>query len=212
VIAADLGLPLSYFWWPHQRGLVRRTLNENQCDVLVGIPHDFDPVLTTKPYYRSTFVVVSRASAKLGISSLDDPALKRLRIGVHVDTPPWAALGERGLMSNVKGYPLMFDYRLSEPSRRPTQLLEDVKEGALDVAIVWGPMAGWFAKKTGAALSIVPVREGGRIPMSFDISMGVRRSDKALKARLEAALDHRAAEIKKILADYGVPFAAAAEH
>ena len=205
VIGSELHVPVTYYWWPQQRGFVRRTLGENQCDVLVGIPHDFDPVLTTRAYYRSTYVVVSRESAHLGVQSLDDPALKRLRIGVHIDTPPWGALGERGLMDNVQGYPLMFDYRISDPSRRPAKVLEDVVDGTLDVAIVWGPMAGWYAKRSGAALAIVPVRDAGKIPMSFDISMGVRRSDQALKARLEAALDHRAPQIQKILAEYGIP-------
>ncbi|MFL5440006.1 MAG: substrate-binding domain-containing protein [Myxococcales bacterium] len=205
VIGRDLGVPVTYFWWPQQRGFVRRTLGENQCDVVVGIPHDYDPVLTTKAYYRSTYVVVSRQSAHLNIRSLDDPALKRLRIGVHIDTPPWGALADRGLMDNVRGYPLMFDYRNSDPSRRPSKVLEDVVDGAIDVAIVWGPMAGWFAKKSGAALGIVPVRDTGKIPMSFDMSMGVRRSDKALKDRLETALDRRGAQIQKILADYGIP-------
>jgi mxaJ protein len=205
LVGRDLGMPVTYFWWPQQRGFVRRTLGENQCDVLVGIPHDFDPVLTTHAYYRSTYVVVSRENAHLAIRSLDDPALKRLRIGVHVDTPPWGALGERGLMDNVQGYPLMFDYRNSDPSRRPAKVLEDVVDGAIDVAIVWGPMAGWFAKRSGAALAIVPVRDAGKIPMSFEISMGVRRSDQALKTRLEAALDRRAPQIQKILAEYGIP-------
>ena len=206
VVAHDLGASLSYFWWPHQRGLVRHTFGEDKCDVLIGVPHDFDPVLTTKAYYRSTYVLVSKESAHVAVRSLDDPALKRLTIGAHIDTPPWSALGERGLMANVHGYPLMFDYRTSDPSRRPTKVLDDVVSGAIDVAIVWGPMAGWYAKEHGAALAIVPVKDaGGRIPMSFDIAMGVRRSDKALKARLEAALDRHGAEIKKILADYGVP-------
>ena len=205
VVARDLKLPVSYFWWPQQRGFVRRTLNENQCDVLIGVPHDFELVLTTKAYYRSTYVVVSRESAHLAVRSLDDPALKRLRIGVHMDTPPWGALAERGLTANVRAYPLMFDYRLSDPSRRPTKVLEDVVDGAVDVAIVWGPMAGWYAKKAGAALAVVPLQDGGKIPMTFAMSMGVRRSDKELKARLEAALNRRQAEIRKILADYGIP-------
>jgi mxaJ protein len=205
VLGRELKLPVSYFWWPQQRGFVRRTLNENQCDVVIGVPRDLELVLTTKPYYRSTYVVVSRETAHLAIRSFDDPALKRLRIGVHMDTPPWGALAERGLSANVQAYPLMFDYRLSEPSRRPTKVLEDVVEGAIDVAFVWGPMAGWFAKKNGAALAIVPVRDGGKIPMTFDMSMGVRRSDKELKARLEAALDRLRPEIGKILADYGIP-------
>jgi mxaJ protein len=210
IVARDLGMRLTYFWWPHQRGLVRRTLNEDRCDVLIGVPRDLDPVLTTKPYYRSTYVLVSRKSAHLGVRSLDDPALKQLRIGVHIDTPPWAVLGERGLMAQVKGYPLMFDYRNSDRTRRPDQLLLDVKDGALDVAIVWGPIAGYFDKHNGSTLELVPLEGSGRIPMSFDISMGVRRSDEALKARLETALDRRGAEIRSVLADYGVPLVAAA--
>jgi mxaJ protein len=207
VVARDLGVPLSYFWWPHQRGLVRRTLGEDRCDVLVGIPHDFGPVLATRAYYRTAYVIVSRP--ELGIRSLDDPALKRLRIGVHLDTPPWAALGERGLMENVRGYPLMFDWRDADGSRRPARVLEDLRDGALDVAIVWGPMAGYFARKSALPLVIAPVPDVGRTPMSFEISMGVRKSDGALKARLEGALERRGAEIEKILADYGVPVVAA---
>jgi mxaJ protein len=203
VVASDLGMTLSYFWWPHQRGLVRRTLAEDRCDVLIGVPHDLGPILPTRAYYRSSYVVVSRPP--LAIASLDDPALRRLRIGVHVDTPPWNALGERGLMATVEGYPLMFDYRNSDPSRRPAKPLEDLEAGTLDVAIVWGPLAGWFAKQRGLPLSIAPLPDSGRTAMGFDIAMGVRKSDAALKARLESALDHRAADIAKILADYGVP-------
>jgi len=210
VVARDLGLEVTYFWWPHQRGLVRRTLGEDKCDVLIGVPHDLDTVLTTKPYYRSTYVVVTRQDRHLAIRSLDDPALKKLRIGVHMETPPWAVLGEKGLMDHVEGYPLMYDYRLSDPSRRPTKLLDDVKDRVIDLAVVWGPMAGWYAKKTGGQLAVAPVEGGGRVPMSFDISMGVRRSDEALRTRLEAVLQRRAAEIKKILGDYGVPVVATA--
>jgi mxaJ protein len=205
VIGRDLGMPVTYFWWPHQRGLIRRTLGENHCDVLIGIPKELDPVLTTRPYYRSSYAIVSKRSAKLGVTSLDDPALKQLRIGAHFDTPPWAALGEHDLMANVQGYPLMFDYHRPEPGRRPEKVLEDLVAGTIDVAMVWGPMAGYFAKKTGAALEIVPLKDSGRIPMSFDVSMGVRKSDKALKARLETAIDHKESEISKILADYGIP-------
>jgi mxaJ protein len=205
VIGRDLGMPVTYFWWPHQRGLVRRTLGENHCDVLIGIPKELDPVLTTRPYYRSSYAIVSKRSAQLGVTSLDDPALRQLRIGVHFDTPPWAALGERDLMANVRGYPLMFDYHRPEPGRRPETVLEDLVTGTIDVAIVWGPMAGYFAKKTGTALEIIPLKDSGRIPMSFEVSMGVRKSDKALKTRLETAIDHKESEISKILADYGVP-------
>jgi quinoprotein dehydrogenase-associated probable ABC transporter substrate-binding protein len=210
VVARDLGMELSYFWWPHQRGLVRHTLGEDRCDVLIGVPHDLDAVLTTRPYYRSTYVVVSRQDRHLAVHSLDDPALKKLRIGVHMETPPWAALGERGLMEHVEGYPLMFDYRLSDPSRRPTKVLDDVKDGHLDVAVVWGPMAGWYAKQSAVQLALVPVQGASRLPMSFDISMGVRRSDEALRAQLDGVLQRRAAEIRKILGDYGVPVVAAA--
>lgn len=209
VLAKDLGETLTYFWWPHQRGLVRNTLQADKCDVLIGIPKGFDPVLWTKPYYRSGYVIAYAKGRGYQISSLDDPILKRLRIGVHLNTPPYAALAERGILNNLVEYPLFFDHRVADADHRPAKVMEDLFQGAIDVAIVWGPLAGYSAKQHAAAsLELVPLQEGSPLPMTFEMSMGVKKGNRALKTQLEEALDRRQAEIRKILEDYGVPLLA----
>src|SRR5262245_32920303 len=210
VVAADLGMTVSYYWWPHQRGLVRNTLNAGTCDVLIAIPKGWDPVLWTRPYYRSAYVLAYLPKNGRTITSLDDPSLKHLKVGTYLNSPPFDALAERGITANVVTYPLFFDPRVEDPGRRPVKLLHDLVAGELDVAVAWGPMAGYFAKAAVGngqrpALTLVPLADSGSIPMTFEFSMGVRKGNQALKARLEEAIDHRRAEIAKILDDYGVP-------
>jgi mxaJ protein len=206
VVARDLGLSLAYYWWPHQRGLVRNTLRAEKCDVLIGIPKGYDPVLWTKPYYRSTHALVYVSGRGLNIRSLDDPVLRQLRIGVHRGAPPHDVLAERGILANVVSYSLFHDPRGSDPDLRPTKPVEDVITGTLDAAIVWGPWAGYFVKKRGVStLEVVPLSDSGPVPLSFEISMGVKKGERELKGELEASLVRRQAEIAKILDDYGVP-------
>jgi mxaJ protein len=209
VVARDLGRPLAYVWWPHQRGLVRRVLNTGQCDVLIGVPRGYGPVLTTKPYYRTAYVVASLRGRDLRITSLDDRRLRQIRVGVHINTPPSVALGLRGVSgANVVGYPLFFDSR-HHPEDYPGKVIEDLVAGMLDVAIVWGPIAGYFAKKEHVPLDLAPLESGDpRLPFSFAIAMGVRKDDTALKAALDGAIDRRGREIRSILEAYGVPLLA----
>jgi mxaJ protein len=206
VIAKDLGATLSYYWWPHQRGLVRNTLTANKCDVLIGIPKGYDPVMWTKPYYRSTHVMVYPTGKGWQIRSLDDPVLKQLRIGVHRGTPPHDDLAERGILANVVSYSLFHDPQDKSPEGRPTKPIEDVLTGNLDVAIVWGPWAGYFVKKQKVtALEVVPLQDEKPVPLSFEISMGVKKGERELRSELEASLARHEAEIARILDDYGVP-------
>jgi mxaJ protein len=207
VVARDLGLTLTYYWWPHQRGLVRNTLRAGTCDVLISIPKGYDPVLWTKPYYRSAYVVAQLNTNGRTITSLDDPALKQLKIGTHAGSPPYDALAERGLSSSLVTYPLFFDPRVTDPARRPAKLLEDVVTGEIDVAVAWGPMAGYFAKTSAAktSMTLAPLSDDPTIPMTFEFSMGVQKGNQALKQQLEGALDRHQAEITKILDDYGIP-------
>jgi mxaJ protein len=208
VVAKELGWKVTYTWWPHQRGLIKRVLNTGRCDVLVGIPKGYDPVLWTRPYYRTGYVIAYRKDRVPAIRSLDDPSLRRLKVGVEVNTPPHDALGRRGIVGdNIVGYQLMFDSNF-HPEDYPGKIVEDLIAGRIDVALVWGPIAGYFQKKRHAPfLKLVPIDDksdaGARF--AFDISMGVRKADKELKARLEEALARRHDEIVKILEEYGVP-------
>ena len=206
VIAQELGASLDYYWWPAQMGMVRNTLQRDRCDVLISIPKGFDPVLWTKPYYRSTYVLAYRSDRKLALRSLDDAALKGLRIGVHVNTPPYDALANRGLAENMVSYRLFFDPQDPDLSRRPDRVLQDVLSGAVDVAVAWGPMVGYFARQhPSPALEMVPLGDDSSEAMTFEFSMGVKKGNRELKTRLEGALDRREADIRRILADYAVP-------
>jgi mxaJ protein len=203
VMAKELGVPLSYYWWPHQRGLVRNTLRAEQCDVLIGIPTGYDPVLWTKPYYRSSYVIASLKD-RGPITTLDAPELKKLRVGIHRNTPPEEALARRGILDNVVGYSLFYDAR-DPASERPSKLVTDLVQGTIDVAIAWGPLVGYYAKKMNVPLELAPLGNEPGLPMGFNISMGVKKGDQELKTRLENALDRHQADIRKILEDYGVP-------
>jgi mxaJ protein len=206
LIAQDLGAKLTYTWWPHQRGLIRRTLNAERCDVLIGIPKGYDPVLWTKPYYRTAYVIAYVKDRGPDITSLDDPILTQVKIGVHVNTPPHDALAQRGITGdNVTAYRL-FHTPQAHPQESPNQLLDDLLAAKIDVALVWGPFAGYYAKKRSAQLQLMPLRGGGpATPFVFEISMGVRKGDRTLKAELEEVLDKDAAAIRIILEEYGVP-------
>jgi mxaJ protein len=203
VIASELGAMPAYAWWPHQRGLVRNTIDAGTCDVIFGVPEGLDFVLWTKPYYRSSYVIAYRNDRGYRIASLDAPELKTLRLGVYLNTPPEESLARRGILDNITNYSLYFDP--AGDRDRPLKLLADLVAGTVDIGIPWGPLAGYYVKKLGAPLQLVPLADEPGVPLSFDISMGVRKGNAAFKAELEAAIDRRGADIKAILEDYGVP-------
>ncbi|MCY4506853.1 MAG: quinoprotein dehydrogenase-associated putative ABC transporter substrate-binding protein [Acidobacteria bacterium] len=203
VVAAELGATPVYAWWPHHRGLVRNTIDAGTCDVIFGVPEGLDFVLWTKPYYRSSYVMAYRNDRGYDFRSLDAPALHELRIGVHINTPPEESLARRGLLDNVSTYSLFFDPRGDRD--RPRKLLDDLVAGAVDVAVAWGPLAGYAATTSDAPIELVPLEDEPGVPLSFAISMGVAKGNDELKGRLEAAIDRRQAEILAILGEYGVP-------
>ena len=211
LVAKELGARLEYVWWAQRRGFIRNTLAAGECDVVFGVPSRFERVLATAPYVRSSYVFVSRHTISPPITSLDDPRLRTLRIGVHLigddytNTPPAHALARRGIVRNVAGYTIYGDYREPNP---PARIIEAVGRGDIDVAIVWGPFAGYFAPRERTKLRITPVTpasDGPAIPFQFDISVGVRRGNDSLRSELDAVLARRKKEIRGVLADYGVP-------
>jgi len=211
LIAKDLGSTVDYTWWAQRRGYVRHTLKEDVCDIWSGVVSGNETMTSTRPYYRSSYVFVTRADRRLHIASFDDPQLRELIIGVQMigsdamNTPPAHALSRRGIVENVRGYMLYGDYRQPHP---PSAIIDAVENGDVDVAVVWGPMAGYFAAQGSAPLAVEPVqpwRDGRELPMAFYISMGVRRGDNALLQRLNDSLERNQTAISAILAEYHVP-------
>jgi quinoprotein dehydrogenase-associated probable ABC transporter substrate-binding protein len=210
LLARELQAELEYTWWAQRRGFVRNTLKAGACDVIPGVPAKFEMTDTTAPYYRSTYVFVQRRGSGPRIESMDSPALRKLRIGVHLagddyaNTPPAHALAKRNIVSNVSGYLLTGDYRRPDP---PARLLEAVSSGEIDVAIAWGPLAGYYAKRHPEVelTPVSPATDAGPLSFVYDISMGVRHGDRRWKRELERILERRRLEIQSILDDYGVP-------
>lgn len=210
MIARDFGMRVEYTWWAQRRGFFRNTLGADLCDVVLGVPAGVELAATTRPYYRSSYVFVTRRDGPR-VRTLDDPVLRTARVGVQLvgddgaNTPPAHALARRGIVRNVVGYSVQGDYRQQAP---PARIIEAVARGDVEVAIAWGPLAGYFASRQRARLHIEPVtpqRDGPALPLAFDIAMGVRRGDGALQRRLDEFIVRRRASIDSLLATYGVP-------
>ncbi|MEN3378462.1 MAG: hypothetical protein V7604_3817 [Hyphomicrobiales bacterium] len=209
LIAHELDAAVQYTWRAQRRGFIRNTLGAKTCDLTAGTVAGLPMLKFTKPYYRSTYVFVGRHDLP-EITSLDDPALRTLKIGVHLigddgfNVPPAHALARRGIIENVRGYSLYGDYREQNP---PADLIKAVAVGEIDVAIAWGPLGGYFAARQNPPLRVTPVVPAldGSLPMTFAIAMGVRRDDEALQHEIEAVLARRRSDIDAILSSYHVP-------
>jgi mxaJ protein len=211
LLAKDMGATVSYVWWAQRRGFIRNTLKTGDCDLWPGIASGVEMALTTRPYYRSSYVFVTRADRKLDIGSFDDPRLKTLIIGVQMigndamNTPPAHALARRGIVDNVRGFMIYGDYRRPNP---PADIVDAVAEGKIDVGIAWGPLAGYFAARAPVPLALRPVEpqaDGPQWPMVFDIAMGVRHGDSAFKHEIDRLLMREHAAIGAILDAYHLP-------
>lgn len=211
LVARDLHEKVEYTWWAQRRGFIRNTLKAGECDVIMGIPTGVGMVLPTSPYYRSTYVFVTRRDRGIDIHSFDDPILRRVRVGVQLigddgtNSPPAHALSNRGIIDNVKGYTVYGDYSKDSP---PSRIIDAVARRDVDVAIAWGPLAGYWAKRSVVPLKLVPVQpqiDLPFLPFVFDIGVGVRHGDSTFRASLQSVLDRRRPEIQRILDEYGVP-------
>lgn len=211
LVAKDLHAEVRYTWFAQRRGFIRNTLNAHECDIVMGVPSSFDLAFTSRPYYRSSYVFVTRSKGNVHVHSFDDPILRTARIGVQLigddgaNTPPAHALAARGIIRNVRGYPVYGDYAKPHP---PSAIVDAVRNSDIDVAIAWGPMAAFFARSAGPPLDITPVSPQVDLPFLphvFDISMAVRRDDKAFKYKLDSLIERDRPEIDALLASYGVP-------
>lgn len=211
LVAKDLDMQVTYFWFPQREAFFRKTLNSGVCDVVMGVPSGFDEAASTRPYYRSTYVFISRRDRDLNINSFDDPRLRSLRIGVHIlgeqddSLPPVHALTSRGIIRNLVGFSIFGNLDEQNP---PADLIKAVEQSKVDVAVAWGPTAGYFALHSTVPLTITPVDrdpEHPNLPFAYSIGIGVRAGDAALRQRLDDELMRRSSEIKQILSAYGIP-------
>ncbi len=209
LIAKEWHAKIEYAWWPVRRGFFARALNGRYCDIAIQAPAEFDMAGVTKPYFRSGYVFVTRKDSGLDLKTLADPRLKRLKIGVNIlnsdaeNTPPAMALSRYGVVGNLTGYPTFYT-----DSIRPEDIVTAVARKEIDVAIAWGPLAGYFVAKSPVPLTLRPLAERDSLtefPFRFSIGMGVRRRDRALRDSLQTVLDQRAPEIQAILKEYKVP-------
>jgi mxaJ protein len=209
LIAKEWNAKIEYAWWPVRRGFFSRALNGRYCDIAIEAPTEFDMAGVTKPYFRSGYVFVTRKDSGLDIKSLADPRLKKLKIGVNLlnsdaeNTPPAMALSRYGVVGNLIGYSTFYT-----DTERPEDIINDVAKKKTDVAIVWGPLAGYFAKQSPVPLTLQPLAERDSLSnyqFRFNIGMGTRRRDRALRDSLQAVLDRRGPAIQAILKQYGIP-------
>ncbi|MGC4076354.1 MAG: quinoprotein dehydrogenase-associated putative ABC transporter substrate-binding protein [Rubrivivax sp.] len=211
LLAQDLGADLDYTWNLQRRGFLRRTLNAQACDVVLGVPAGLQGVLQTRPYYSASYVFVTRQRAALALRGIDDPRLATLRIGLQAvgaegsNPAPARSLARRGWVQHVTGFPAWAEEGDETPQAR---IVDAVARGEIDVAIVWGPIGRYFAAHASEPLAVTPVDADPllpELPFRFEMAVGVRRDDSALRDRLQQALDRHGDEIAAILRDYGIP-------
>jgi quinoprotein dehydrogenase-associated probable ABC transporter substrate-binding protein len=205
LFAHKLGKSLAYTFYPDATGFIRNTLNAHRCDVVLGIAQGADIVQPTNPYYRTSYVAAYHQDGPLkGLDSLSDPRLKTAKIGIVAGTPPATILAENGLLGRIKSYALVVDTRFDSPTH---EMMDDLERGEIDVALLWGPIAGFYAMKAKTPTAIVPLvkEQGGDTRMAFRIVMGVRHSDQNWKRGLNKLITENESEIQAILRSYGVP-------
>lgn len=205
VIADELKVPVEYTWFPMSTGFVRMTLFSKRCDIIIGYAQGDELVLNSNAYYRSTYAIVAKPGSGLeGVTELSDPKLKDKKIGLIANTPPGFLMVRHGLMAKAKAYPLVVDRRFEAPSE---VMVKDIRSGEIDAGILWGPMAGYYAKLGGEALSVnaIAVDPAMSTKMSYGVTLGVRLADTDWKKRLNDVLKKRRSDIDKILLAYGIP-------
>jgi quinoprotein dehydrogenase-associated probable ABC transporter substrate-binding protein len=204
LIGWKLDMPVVYTWFPQATGFVRRTLRAKKCDIIMGFAQGHELVQNTNHYYRSSYMLVHKSGSKLdGIVNLDDPRLKSSRIGAIAGTPPVTVLALNALLTRMKPYQLMVDRRYESPAEK---MIADLETGDIDAALLWGPIAGYFARQSKQKLTLVPLSGETKGPrMSYRITFGIRRGEPDWKHQLNELIAANQDKINTILLEYGVP-------
>jgi mxaJ protein len=199
---------LQYVWWAAPRGMMRM-LNGFYCDVYLQMPVLSDMAGVTRPYYRTSYVMVQRKDAPHRVTGLEDAALKTMKIGVHLyaadgeNSPPAMALSSHGVVGNLVGFSTTYTGGMNHPE----DIVRAVVDGTVDVAFVWGPIAGYYARQIGADLQLTPIESDSvsGIPFSYSMGMATRRRERQFKDSLEKFITSKAPEIRSLLQEYGIP-------
>lgn len=204
LIAAKLELPLQYTWYPQATGFIRNTLKIKKCDLVIGYAQGHELVLNSNHYFSSVYtLIVPKNSDLSSVTALSDPALKGLRIGIIAGTPPSAHLARSGLIGKAKPYNLVVDRRHESPA---TNMLDDLKSGDIDAAILWGPLGGPLVKSDYPGMQVIPLIKEELPPrLFFRITMGVRQGEKVWQRQLNSLIRRHQDEINQILIEAGVP-------
>jgi quinoprotein dehydrogenase-associated probable ABC transporter substrate-binding protein len=203
MLAAKLGKTVAFTYFPRATGFIRATLNAMRCDVVMGDAQGDDLVQTTNPYYRAFYTLVVRAGSGLDdVASLEDPRLKSLHLGLIAGTPPATVMARAGLLGNVKPFAFMVDTRYDAPSKA---MIDEIAAGTLDGGVLWGPIAGYYAKTSATRLVVIPLLHETGAPMDFRISMGVRHSDQEWKRTLNRLIAENQDAINALLISFGIP-------
>jgi len=204
LLAAKLDKKLAYVWYPQATGFVRNTLGAHRCDLIPGFPQGDELVQSTNPYYRTAYALVIKPGTSLDdLDRLGDPRLAGKRIGIVAGTPPATYLAVNGLMRNAKPYPLVVDTRVDSSAQA---MMRDLASGEIDVGILWGPMAGYYARQANPPLRVVPLlKESGGPQLAFRIAMGVRATDQNWKRQLNRLIAENQGDLNRLLLSFGVP-------
>jgi quinoprotein dehydrogenase-associated probable ABC transporter substrate-binding protein len=204
LLAEKLHKSLAYTWYPQATGFVRNTLGAHRCDLIPGFPQGDELVQSTNPYYRTAYALLIKPNSGLDdLDTLSDPRLKDKRVGIVAGTPPATYLATAGLMRKAKPYPLVVDTRVDSAA---LAMLRDLASGEVDIGVLWGPMAGYYARQSGPPMRVkLLLKESGGPPLVFRIGMGVRATDQNWKRLLNRLITENRAELNRLLIGFGVP-------
>jgi quinoprotein dehydrogenase-associated probable ABC transporter substrate-binding protein len=204
LLGKDLGVPVSYTWFPQATGFIRNTLGAGACDLVMGVAQGDELVQNSNHYYRSSYVLVTKPDSPLTkVESLDDPVLKDKSLGVVAGTPPATVMAMNGLMGKARPYPLTVDRRFEAPLEK---MMADIQAGEIDAGVVWGPIGGYYAKQATPSLTVTPLVHETKGPkMAYRITMGMRRNEPEWKRQINEWIAKRQGDINAILLSYGVP-------
>jgi quinoprotein dehydrogenase-associated probable ABC transporter substrate-binding protein len=204
LFAAKLQKKLDYVFFPQATGFVRVTLGAHRCDVIMGFPQGDELVQGTNPYYRTAYALVTKPGSGLeDVASLGDERLKDRHLGIVAGTPPATNMALNGLVAKAKSYPLMIDTRVDSSS---VPMIHDLQAGEIDAGVLWGPIAGYYAKQANPQLHVTPlIKETSGPRLIYRIGMGVRPADQNWKRLLNRMIQENQPAINKILVDFGVP-------